>query len=150
MLKNILIICAIIFIITLFLAFIKKEKTDLKIVRLPKFYTFVFAFCYVLFNIPLFAYEYDNDYSRIDMIIVFLITIFISLISFISTLNWQITYDETGFHYRTSFNRTLYYKYSDIEKVKRTKIGTILIKLKNRWLFIDPYAIGLDDFIKQF
>ncbi len=150
MLKNILIICAIIFIITIFLAFIKKEKTDLKIVRLPKFYTFVFAFCYVLFNVPVFAYEYYNDYSRIDMIILFLITIFISLTSFISTLNWRITYDETGFYYRTSFNHTLCYTYSDIEKVKRTKIGTILIKSKNRWLFIDPYAIGLDDFMKQF
>lgn len=129
--------------------FTKKEKKDFKIVKLPKIYTVIFACSYLVFHLPIISYIYTNDYSRLDMIVLFLIALFMSLFMFISTLNWRISYNDTGFYYKTSLNHSLYYSYSDIKKVKRTKSGTIILKAGKKRLFIDQYAIGLDTFLKQ-
>lgn len=129
--------------------FLKKEKKDLKIVKLPRIYTVIFACSYLFFHLPIISYIFTNDYSQIDMIILFLFALFVSLFMFISTLNWKIFYNDDGFYYRTSFCNKLYFKYSDIKKIQRMKCGTIILKTNKKKLFIDQYAVGLDDFIKQ-
>ncbi len=126
-----------------------KESNKISIVKLPKTYSIIFAGLYLLFHLPIIGYIGTNNYSKKEMIVFFITVMFICLIFFISTLNWKITYDSNGFSYRTSFRRTLNYKYSDIEKIKRTKSDMVLLKTAKRWLIIDPYAVGKDNFMKM-
>jgi hypothetical protein len=65
----------------------------------------------------------------------------------ISCINWKIEFGDEVFKYRTIFRHSIVFYYSDISRIKRLKIGSILLKTKKRWLIIDQNAVGRDEFL---
>jgi hypothetical protein len=104
---------------------------------------------YLIFHLPIYAYIKTNDYSRPDMIILFFIMIILCLLLFLACINWEIEFNDNQFKYRTFLRHIIIYKYTDVLKIKRFKSGDIFIKVKNRWLIIDQFAVGQEDFIKK-
>lgn len=124
-----------------------REKTIDNIVKLPKTYLIIFTIGYFIFHLPIIAYIGTNDYSRPEMILIFSIMIIMCLIMIISCINWKIEFEDEVFRYRTTIRHTILFKYSDITKIKRLKSGSVLLKANNRWLIIDQYAVGKEEFL---
>lgn len=66
----------------------------------------------------------------------------------ISYFNWQIVVFHDYFVYRTFFRNTYLFRYEDIVK---SKVGQeiIRIKVKDRWLFMDPYSVNMERFTRK-
>lgn len=130
-----------------------KEKTNDNIVRLPKVYGIVGIICFLGFAalvIISLNRSQDSSPSAKTVFLIFTSVFMLMCIAMsISCLNWRIKFGDETFEYRTMFRHTLRFKYSDITKVRRTKVQTILIKAKKRWLTIDPYAVGKDEFMQE-
>lgn len=62
-------------------------------------------------------------------------------------LFWKIEYDEKGFTYTTFLKHKIRLEYADILQVKHKKSG-IIIRTRNRRLYVDPFAIGIDEFLE--
>lgn len=130
-----------------------KEKSNDNIVRLPKAYGIIGIVCFLgfvaMFIGCLITSEESNPVVFIIFIIVFSTFMLMCCALSISYLNWRIKFGDETFEYRTMFRHTLHFKYSDITKIRRTKVETVLIKAKKRWLTIDPYAVGKDEFMQK-
>lgn len=124
-----------------------KKKAHRKVVALPKAYGIAGAICYIIFHFPIIAHIGTNDYSRPEMIVFFLVSIFLCFLIIIGCLNWRICYDNEMFEYRTIFRHSLRFRYSEVLKTHRNSFGAF-IKVKGRWLIIDPYATGTDEFLE--
>lgn len=146
-----LIIFSICFITSMIHTFIlnNKEKSKKNTVRLPKGGLIAAVICFATFHLPLLAYFSTNDYSRIEMIIFFMISILVCSLIIASYANWRICYTKVYFEYRTVFRKKIQYDYADIISIRRLKSWGTIIRVKKRWLVIDPYALGVDEFLQE-
>ena len=126
-----------------------KEKQEVNIVRLPKIYAIIGLVCFIAFLAIIIAYILTSNEHSVWFILLFSIFLGLCIFLVISALNWRIKYNDEKIEYRTMFRHTLNFRYSDIVKVHRTRVGTILIKVKKRYLTIDPYSEGKADFLEK-
>lgn len=126
----------------------QNQKVKNNTVRLPKAYFILGIFFIICFSLPIAAYISTNDFSQPEMLIFFGVFFVLCFLMAVAQINWGIVYSDQGFTYRTMFRHKMEYTYSDIQKFKRFKGGTIMIRVKGRCLFFDPYVVGFQGFIK--
>lgn len=71
----------------------------------------------------------------------------VGLILILLAINWQISYDDNQFKYRTIFRKEYTFSFHEITRVKRTKYSIYLYTSRKR-LHIDIYALGIDEFFE--
>lgn len=148
---GVLVSIAIVIVVNFIFEYIssRKEKAETNIVRLPKIYAIIGFVCFIAILALMIASILLSGDCFAWFIMLFSVFLFMCLFLVFSPLNWRIKYDDETFEYRTSFRHTLKFKYSDIIKVHRTKVGTILIKVRKRYLTIDSYADGKAEFLEK-
>lgn len=146
--KYILIFLVVNIIVGLVFKGSQNQKVKNNTVRLPKVYFVLGTFFVIYFSLPIAAYISTNDFSRPEMLIFFGVFVVLSFLMAVAQINWGVAYSDQGFTYRSMFGHKIEYTYADIQKFKRFKVGAVLIRVKGRWLLIDPYVIGFQGFIK--
>lgn len=126
----------------------------MRIVRLPRFYTWVgvvgsicFLVAPIWATISYFVWEEGALSDFIVPVVGFGAFLLLSLAIVAAGLFWKIEYDEDGFTYTTFLNHTTRYSYSDVRRVTHKKNG-IIIKTNGRKLFLDTMAIGVEEFLE--
>ena len=74
--------------------------------------------------------------------VLWIVTFFV----FIASLNWKIIYSEKGFLFRSIFHRTIFFTYSQIDRIIFTKSEYILT-IQKRKIRVPMFAENSDDFL---
>ncbi|WP_312475750.1 hypothetical protein [Neobacillus sp.] len=143
--------------VNIFLRLIEKkgnfDKTNLNEIRLTRGNFWVGISCSIfsismsfLFVIPNNTVD-DTVTSWWGYLIIILINFSIFIFTF-GSLKWRIFLNEESFTYVTYFGRRHICKYSEVSR-KSFTTHFVIIKVKNKYFFIDPNAIGIEKFFRK-
>lgn len=95
--------------------------------------------CYIII-VCIFIFSF-NEQSVAAAIALFVFSwVYVYIIMY--ALNWRIEVTKDGFVYRNLFRKVRVYQYSDIEAIKRIKIGGYKLVFKKRRISIDYYILN--------
>ena len=124
----------------------KKYDKNLKILKPPLLIFFIglvgFTLCNVIILITLFvAFNEENLAFAIGGFIFSFLGLWVMLYG----LNWKIEIKEESLIYRNMFGRKREFKYNDITKLKRIKIGGYRIYFGKKSIAVDYFIKGADN-----
>lgn len=114
-------------------------------VRIPRLARYITGFGSCFYPYLLFMFFYQSSASFIPLLI-FVVLWIITFFVFIASLNWKIIYSEKGFLFRSIFHRTIFFTYSQIDRIIFTKSEYIL-SIQKRKIRVPMFAENSDDFL---
>ena len=95
--------------------------------------------CYIIIAcILIFSYNEQSVAAAIALFVFSLVYVYIIMYA----LNWKIEVNRDVFVYRNMFRKVRVYQYSDIEAIKRIKIGGYKLVLKKKKIYVDYYILN--------